>query len=121
MIISVYFHSSISSPGVPRYVTCPYTGIKNIPGKQVNSFEKKLLGCENALDFVNVLSPYINNMQPTEKSVFAIFRDFAAENPAGNLQDGLNILYRNCLTKLKLEEFSVLDDVDILSKKLSIS
>ena len=100
-------------------ITCPYTGIKNIPGKQVNSFEKKLLGCENAYDFVQLLSTYIDNMQPTEKSIFAIFRDFALENPKGNLQNCLNFLYRNCLTKLKLEEFSVLDDVDILSKKLS--
>lgn len=100
-------------------VICPYTGIWNIPGKQVNSFEKKLVECLNAKDYVHILNGYTKNFQPTEKSIFAIFRDFAAENPQGNLQDCLRYLYRGCLTRLKLEEFFVLDDVDVLSKKLS--
>ena len=100
-------------------LTCPYTGIKIIPGKQVNPFERKLEQCTNAGDYVKLLSGFVDFMQPTEKSVFAIFRDFAQENPNGNLETCLNSLLKGCLTKLKLEEFSVLDDVDVMSKKLS--
>ena len=100
-------------------LTCPYTGIKIIPGKQVNPFEKKLKECRYGGEYVDLLSGFIKNLQPTEKSVFAIFRDFTSENPFGNLQDCLGFLFRGCLTKLKLEELSVLDDVDVLSKKLS--
>lgn len=100
-------------------LTCPYTGIKGIPGDKVNPFEKRLLGCDFASDYISLLSGFVKNMQPTEKSVFSIFRAFAEENPKGNLQDCLNYLFRGCLTKLKLEEFFVLDDVDILSRKLS--
>lgn len=100
-------------------VICPYTGVWNIPGKQVNPFEKKLLCCENAGDYVNLLLGYTKNMLPTEKSVYSIFKSFASENPKGNLQDCLNYLFKGCLTRLKLEEFFVLDDVDVLSRKLS--
>ena len=100
-------------------LTCPYTGVKGIPGDKVNPFERKLLNCNFAAEYVNLLSGFLKNMLPTEKSVFSIFRDFSAENPRGNLQDCLNFLFRGCLTKLKLEEFFVLDDVDILSRKLS--
>ena len=102
-----------------RNITCPYTGIKIIPGTATRSFEKNLAECLRAIDFVSLLSEYAKNFLPTEKSVYAIFKDFASLNPKDDLQNCLQMLYMNCLTRLKLEEFCVLDDVDRLSCKLS--
>ena len=102
-------------------VTCPYRGVKTIPGTALKGFEKNLAKIKTAEDVVILLSQYYNNLLPTEKSMFAIFKDFAALNPYDNIQNCLQMLYHNCLTKLKLEEFNVLDDVDIMSRKLSPS
>ncbi len=102
-----------------RNITCPYTGIKIVPGTALKPFEKGLSSCENVSDVVNLLSEYSDNLLPTEKSVYAIFKDFAALNPYDNTQNCLQMIYTNCLRKLKLEEFEVLDEVDRLSKKLS--
>ena len=100
-------------------ITCPYTGIKMISGKSIRGFEKKLAECITVQDIVNLLSNYENFMQKTEKSIYAIFKDFASLNPNDNIQNCLQMLHYNCLTKLKLEEFFVLDDVDHLTRKLS--
>ena len=102
-----------------KNITCPYTGIKIIQGSALKGFEKNLQKCETALDVVNLLTPYADNLQPTEKSVYAIFKDFAALNPYDNIENCFKMLYNSCLTKLKLEEFLVLDDVDALTRKLS--
>lgn len=102
-----------------RNITCPYTGIKIIPGTALKPFEKGLVSCKTAGDAVELLSDYSNNLLPTEKSVYAIFSEFAELNPDDNLQNCLQMLFTNCLTRLKLEEFCVLDDVDKLSCKLS--
>ena len=58
-------------------------------------------------------------MLPVEKAIFSIFKDFVLLNPDDNLQNCLQMIKQNCLMKLKLEEFEVLDDVDRLTKKLS--
>lgn len=100
-------------------ITCPYTGIKMIPGRAIAGFRKKLYATETAKEVVDVLSGYSQFMQHTEKSVFAIFKDFVALNPKDDLANCMKMLYYNCLTKLKLEEFLVLDDVDMISRKLS--
>ena len=100
-------------------ITCPYRGIKIIPGTALKGFEKNLDKCRNVDDIVRLLSQYHDNLLPTEKSMYAIFKDFASLNPDDNTQNCLQMLYNNCLTKLKLEEFEVLDDVDIMSRKLS--
>ena len=100
-------------------VTCPYCGIKMIPGKSIKSFEKNLAKCRTAEDIVTLLTPYSDNMLPTEKAIFAIFKDFALLNPDDNIQNCLQMINYNCLTRLKLEEFIVLDDVDMITRKLS--
>ena len=121
-IYGVPFEGSTSA-GKPlrklRNITCPYTGIKMIPGTALRGFEKKLVKCVTAEDIVNVLSEYSSCMQKTEKSVYAIFKDFVALNPYDDLQNCLQMIYNNCLTKLKLEELFVLDDVDMLTRGLS--
>ena len=102
-------------------VTCPYRGIKIIPGTALRGFEKNLAKCSKAEDVIRLLTPFLDQLLPTEKSMFAIFKEFAALNPDDNIQNCLQMLYTNCLKKLKLEEFNVLDDVDIMSRKLSPS
>ena len=100
-------------------ITCPYRGIKIIPTDNIKGFEKNLAKCRTALDAVELLSLYQEYMLPTEKAMFAIFKDFALINPDDNLQNCLQMIKMNCLTRLKLEEMEVLDDVDRLTKRLS--
>ncbi len=102
-------------------ITCPYRGIKIIPGTALRGFEKNLAKCKSSEEIVALLGQYYDNLLSTEKSMYAIFKDFSMLNPKDNIQNCLQMLYTNCLTKLKLEEFNVLDDVDIMSRKLSPS
>lgn len=104
-----------------RNITCPYRGIKIISADTIKSFEKNLKQCKTSAEFVELLSNFTDFMLPTEKSIYAIFKDFALLNPNDNIQNCLQMIASNCLTKLKLEEFEVLDDVDMLSRKLSPS
>ena len=116
-------YEGTTSAGKPlrklRDITCPYRGIKIIPSDMIKGFEKNLAKCKNAHDAVKLLSAYKKNMLPVEKSMFAIFKDFALLNPDDNLQNCLEMIKTNALAKLKLEELEVLDDVDLLSRKLS--
>ena len=102
-----------------RNITCPYRGVKIISSEAFKGFEKHLKQCKNALEVVELLSNYTDFMLPTEKSIYAIFKDFAILNPNDNIQNCLQMIRHNCLIKLKLEEFEVLDEVDALSRKLS--
>ncbi len=102
-----------------RNITCPYRGIKIISTDTIKGFEKGLAKCHTAAEAVKLLTPYEKNMLAVEKSIFAIFKDFALLNPNDNLQNCLEMIKTNCLTRLKLEEFEVLDDIDALTKKLS--
>lgn len=100
-------------------ITCPYRGIKIIPSDTIKKFEKGLAECISAEQAVKLLYNYRNNMLPVEKSIYAIFSDFVLLNPEDNLQNCLQMIKTNCLTRLKLEEMEVLDDVDMLTRKLS--
>ena len=100
-------------------ITCPYRGVKIISTDTIKGFEKNLARCKTAADAVALLAPYQKNMLPVEKSIYAIFKDFALLNPNDDLQNCLHMIKTNCLIKLKLEEMDVLDDVDKLTKKLS--
>ena len=104
-----------------RNITCPYRGIKIIPGTALKPFERGLANCKTSADAVNLLSEYSKNLLPTEQSVYAIIKEFSALNPNDDIQNCLQMIHTNCLTRLKLEEFEVLDDVDMLSRKLSSS
>lgn len=104
-----------------RNIICPYRGIKIIPSSAIKDFEKRLETCTNAGDMVALLSNYQDKFLPTEKAIFAIFKDFANINPNDNLKNCLQMIRGNCLTKLKLEELEVLDEVDMLTHKLCAS
>ncbi|MBQ4645783.1 MAG: hypothetical protein IJB79_00385 [Candidatus Gastranaerophilales bacterium] len=101
-----------------KNIVCPYRGIKIIPSSAIKDFERRLEKCQNASDCVELLSKYSENFLPTEKDIFAIFKEFVLLNPDDNLQNCLQMIRGNCLTKLKLEELEVLDEVDILTHKL---
>ena len=102
-------------------ITCPYRGVKIITSDSFRWFENSLKKCKTAVEYVELLSRYVDYMLPTEKSIYAIFKDFASINPDDSIQNCLQMIKDNCLMKLKLEEFAVLDDVDMLSRKLSPS
>lgn len=100
-------------------ITCPYRGIKIIPAKTIKVFEKGLANCQTAGEAVELISEYQENLLSCEKSMLAIFKDFALLNPDDDLQNCLQMIRVNSLTKLKLEELEVLDEVDFLTRKLS--
>ncbi len=116
-------YEGTTSQGKPlkklRNITCPYRGIKIIPQDAMRYFEKELKNVQTSFESVQLLSKYKKHLLKTESELFAIFQNFASLNPDDNLQNCLQMIKTNCLTKLKLEEFEVLDDVDILSRKLS--
>ena len=118
-------YEGTTSQGKPlrrlQNITCPYRGIKIIPGTALKDFENRLKKCKVSVEAVELLSKYKKNMLPTEKALFSIFREFAKLNPSDNLQNCLQMIATNSLMKLKLEEFEVLDEVDRLSRKLSIN
>ena len=101
-------------------ITCPYRGIKIISQEATKNFEKQLIKVQTAFEAVQLLSKYEKHFLKTEHELFAIFYNFARLNPDDNLQNCLEMIKTNCLTKLKLEEFEVLDTVDMLSRKLSV-
>ena len=102
-----------------KNITCPYRGVKIIPSETIKSFEKGLSKCKNAEAAIELLSTYQGYMLPVEKSIYAIFKDFILLNPEDDLQNCLQTIKTNCLTRLKLEEVDVLDDVDFFTRKLS--
>ena len=116
-------YEGTTSQGKPlkklKNITCPYRGIKIIPADDMRYFEKELKKVQTASDAVQLLSKYKKHFLKTERELFSIFQNFSLLNPDDNLQNCLQMIKTNCLTKLKLEEFEVLDDVDILSRKLS--
>lgn len=116
-------YEGTTSQGKPlkklKNITCPYRGIKIISQDATKSFEKELVYVKTAFDAVQLLSIYKKHFLKTERELFAIFQNFALLNPDDDLQNCLQMINTNCLTKLKLEEFKVLDDVDVLSRKLS--
>ena len=102
-----------------KNITCPYRGVKIISSETIKPFEKGLSKCFTAEASISLLSKYQDYMLPVEKAMFAIFKDFSLLNPDDDLQNCLQMIKTNCLTKLKLEELEVLDDVDYLTRKLS--
>lgn len=101
-----------------RNIICPYRGIKIIPSDCIKDFEKKLAQTKVAFEVLELLSNYQNNMLPTEKAIYAIFKEFVNLNPDDNLKNCLQMMRESALVKLKLEELEVLDEVDILTHKL---
>lgn len=115
--------TSNTSAGAPlkklRDIICPYTGVKMLSGATVYKIEQKLDKCPTISGVVKVLSQYTDYMQKTEKCMYNRFSEYAKTFPNKTLPEYLQEVYDDSLTKLKLEEFFVLDDVDFLSRELS--
>lgn len=90
-----------------------------ISGKELAGIEKRLDSCNNVKEVVSALRKYRKFMLKTEKRIFKRFEEFSKINPEAQLQDCLKLWYDEAITKLKLDEFNVLDDVDKISLKLS--
>lgn len=101
-----------------KNIVCPYRGIKIISSESIKDFEKKLQNCKVAHEAFELLTKYYDNMLPTEKAIYAIFKEFVNLNPDDDLKNCLKMIRTNSLTKLKLEELEVLDEVDFLTHKL---
>lgn len=102
-----------------RNITCPYTGIKMVPGSNINRINKRLDSCFSTESVIKELMPYRNFLQPVEKIMFTKFAEYSKLHPDAKLTDCLQEMYEDSLTKLKLEEFVVLDDVDRISLHMS--
>jgi len=100
-------------------ITDPYTGVKMLRGSKMTQIEKKLDNCNTIAKAVKVLSKYTDYMHETEKAVYERFKAYAAKKPNNTIPDFLKEAYEESITKLKLEEFLVLDDVDLISRELS--
>ena len=102
-----------------KNITCPYTGVKMIPGSENKTIEKKIDKAKKISDVIKILISYTNYMQPVEREMFEVFKQYSSKNPNGKFQEVLHRIYSDALAKLKLEEFAVLDKVDAISKELS--
>lgn len=102
-----------------KKIRCPYFGSEMFTGSEIAFLEKRLDNCTNIKEIVSTLSKYRKYMLKTEKKIFKRFSEYAKIKPEAQLQDCLKLWYDEAITKLKLDEFSVLDDVDKMSLKLS--
>ncbi len=102
-----------------RDITCPYCGVKMISGTVLSGIEKKLDKSKNIESGIKILASYTDYMQSTEKAMFDVFENYSKTNPKATFQSYLQKNYDEALTKLKIEEFLVLDKVDTISLKLS--
>ena len=74
-----------------KNIICPYRGIKIIPSGAIKHFENRLEKVRVASDAYELLGNYLENMLPTEKAIYAIFKDFVSINPDDNLQNCLQM------------------------------
>lgn len=100
-------------------IKCPYFGVEMFTGRELNNVETKLEQCHTVKDVVKLLSKYKRFIHKTEKKVLKKFADISKTSPELTLPECLKLLYDEAITKLKLEEFNTLDDVDKISLKLS--
>ncbi len=102
-----------------KNITCPYTGIRMISGSEMNRIEQKLSQLPNVKDKIYFLSRYAKNMQSVEHRIFDHISYYLDSNPNKGILDYFYSIRNECLTKLKLEEFNVIDQVDMKSALLS--
>lgn len=114
---------STTSAGNPlrklRHIKCPYFGVEMLSASELPRIENMLDGVSATKDRLKILRKYKKNMQKTEKRIFGRFEKAIKDKPDLTFPDFLKIWYNEAITKLKLEEFNVLDDVDKISLKLS--
>ena len=114
---------SNTSEGAPlrrlKKIKCPYFGVELISGSEMPKIERAIDASTGTKDTLKILRKNKNHMQKTEKRIFGRFEKAIKANSDLTLPDCLKLWYDEAITKLKLEEFNVLDDVDKISLKLS--
>lgn len=103
-----------------KQMNCAYFDVEMILGCDFNSIEKLIDNCETSSEYLKVLSNYSKkNMLSVEKKIYRYFVKALKSNPDKSLQELLKDRYNDAITKLKLEEFKVLNKIDRISLKLS--
>lgn len=114
---------SNTSAGAPlrklKHIKCPYFGVEMLTGNEMPKIENLIDACTSTKDTLKILRKNKKYMQKVEKRIFGRFEKAVKSNPDLTLPDCLKLWYQEAVTKLKLEEFNVLDDVDKISLKLS--
>ncbi len=114
---------SNTSEGAPlrklKHLKCPYFGVEMLTGSEMPKIETMVDNSVSTKETLKILRKYKKYMQKTEKRIFNRFEKAVKSNPDLTLPDCLKLWYQEAITKLKLEEFNVLDDVDKISLKLS--
>lgn len=90
-----------------------------IAGGAMIRLEAKIDECSNLRDKIYLLSRYARNMQPVEHRIFDHITYYLDSYPDRGLAEFFSSNYEDSLSKLKLEEFRVIDSVDRKSTLLS--
>ena len=116
-----------TNPAIPFFlklaenIPCPCCGIKMVRGNDVaRKLDEKVLSGSSA-KAIEALSAFEGNMHPTEKACFAEINELSKKNLSRPLNELLLMAKSSHLKKLKASEFKVLDKVDEIAKKLSLS
>ena len=70
-------------------------------------------------DLIKYLKKFTKNMLPVEEKIFKKLSNAIKSNPDLTFQDCMKLWFDEALTKLKLEQFQVLDNIEALSTSLS--
>ena len=93
-------------------ITCPYSGIKMISSEKYAEIEAELAECKNYHEMLNVIGRYQNRMQPHEKKIYHMFREYEKTHKKGSLRGCLKGLRHDSFIRLKNEECRILSDID---------
>lgn len=100
-------------------ITCPYSGVKMISFDKMNKIEHRLDLCRNLSEGIDVLDKHKQSMQKLEKNIYGKLKDYQRIHPNSTANDYLQSIKPECLAKLRIEEFKVLDNIDKLSNKMT--
>ena len=113
-----------TSAGAPlrklKNITDPYFGEIMLTVEEMPKIERELEKCTTVKKVVHYLKKYKENMLPTELKMFELFEAAAPVANRMKLPDLLQAWYKDSLIKLKLAEFSVIDEIDKMSQNLSL-
>ena len=84
-----------------------------------SAIESHINKTTKAADLIKYLKKFTKNMLPVEKKIFTRLSNAIKNNPDLTFQDCMKLWFDEALTKLKLEQFQVLDDIEALSTSLS--
>ena len=102
-----------------RNVPDAFFGGITINSSDISRISNELSKCTTVKKVVKYLKPYKSNMLKTERAIFERLEAVEKDSPRKLLQDILSKWYNDALIKLKMEEFSIIDEIDKISLSLS--